>query len=131
MADISVVLKLPDMASKYCAYFFSFKEKFMPFLLYLNTYDSGNLFNLLWIKTKSKLLMTSALLNYKKSLQNGIFHYQMWWRKSRSLLLSSKINACFRWFVWNQYIFPLICNKHVFNMCFITWLNENSISWLI
>lgn len=65
MADISVVLKLPDMASKYCAYFFSFKEKFMPFLLYLNTYDSGSLFNLLWIKTKSKLLMTSALLNYK------------------------------------------------------------------
>lgn len=32
-------------ASKYCANFFSFKEKFMLFLLFLNIYDSGSLHN--------------------------------------------------------------------------------------
>lgn len=53
------------MTSKYCANYFSFKEKFMVFLLYLNISDSGSLYNLLWIKTNSKFLMTNVLLNYK------------------------------------------------------------------
>lgn len=53
------------MTSKYRANYFSFKEKFMLFPLYLNICDSGSLYNLLWIKTNSKLLMTSVLLNYK------------------------------------------------------------------
>jgi len=54
MADVSLVLKLPDMTSKYSSSFSSLKQKCMLFFLSLNIYDSGSLYNLLWIKTHSK-----------------------------------------------------------------------------
>lgn len=38
MADISLVLKLPDMTSKYSTSFSSLKEKFMLFLRSFNIY---------------------------------------------------------------------------------------------